>query len=432
MDTYFHEKYLNNCNIAYEPIELLFNGNPNFGKRCSTMIYRNGQGVDNLHLNISLPALPEGATWVPNAIFKIIKGIEYQIGGTTVKKLDWVGNYIDMLKNGYNMTTLTNLGLVKQLNSLIPHDLYIPLPYIMGKNFPLLLHKLTSHDVRIIIEFDTLKNLVQPGEHIVSYNGNYIGNNQIYMTNANIMVNYLFINDNDKHFLDQVEEVTYDVDTVTSTMNQSYGTNLKFALNSQNLYDVYAYAIDNADTSNINDNIKNIKLQYNGFDSTSPLKPLHTLILTWLDSNTDCGLPIHYLPFHKMNTPNVANKGLINTVHIVTTCESPANICIMTVHKEQFIIKNGIGFFVDGYDYYSDVNWINNIHPLPPIAPIAPIPPVIPFQAPHDNSMNMNINTHPFPMEICEEEKNDTFDQDDIDHEKNNFDNDCIILDISI
>lgn len=427
MDKHFHEKYLNNCNIAYEPIELPFNGNPNFGKRCSTPIYHNGQGVDNLHLNISIPALPEGTTWVPNAIFKIIKWIEYQIGGTTVKKLDWVGNYIDMLKNGYNMTTLTNLGLVKQLNSLIPHDLYIPLPYIMGKNFPLLLHKLSFHDVRIILEFDTLKNLVQSGEHVVSHNGNYIGNNQIYMTDANIMAKYLFINDNDKHFLDQVEEITYNVDTITTTMNQSYGTNSKFTLNSKNLYDVYAYTIDNADTNNIHDNIKNIKLQYNGFDSTSPLKPLHTLILTWLDSNTDCGLPIHYLPFHKMNTPHVTNKGLIDAVHMITTCESPSNICTITTHKEQFIIKNEIGFFVDGYDYYSDINWLNNIQPLPPIAPI---PPVIPFQSPCDN--NTNMDTCSIPMEICSDGNNDTFDQDDIDHDINNFDNDCAILDISI
>lgn len=63
-------------------IESLFSGNPNFGKRCSIWICRNGAGIDQMILKIVLPELPNGVFYKKYIIYDLIKNITMWIGGT--------------------------------------------------------------------------------------------------------------------------------------------------------------------------------------------------------------------------------------------------------------------------------------------------------------------------------------------------------------
>ena len=374
MDPYFHQKYFNNYTITNEPIEMCFSGTSGFGKKVACLLHKNGMGIDKLYLNISLPVLPEGVTWVPNAIFKIIRNLKYNIGGETVKMFNWVGIYIDLLENGYNTTTLNTLGLQKQLDPIISHDLYIPLPYIIAKNFPLIISKLTAHEVRVFVEYELLRNLVcSSNEFDINVNGDYMGNHKVEFYQADLMVDYLFTTHEGYNFLEKVEEVTYDIVTNNTLMESTLHNfqNFKASLNPKNIYNVFTYSY-NHDNNMITNNVKELHLQCNGHNLTSPLKPLHTLVLTWLNSSLDCGIHVHYLPFNNMSVHGWV-KGLIDTLKLHIKFIQSSDVGIITSHKEQFQIKNGCGYFVQGYNYYNDTNWFNNVqihHPY--IAPPLP------------------------------------------------------------
>lgn len=69
-------------------IEQYFSSVPNFSKKASCHISRNGDGVGRIILKIELPNLPDGVKYKYDCVYDLLKMIELYIGGSHFFKYD--------------------------------------------------------------------------------------------------------------------------------------------------------------------------------------------------------------------------------------------------------------------------------------------------------------------------------------------------------
>ncbi len=146
--------------------------NANFGKKGHSVIYRHGDYIDDIYLDIKLPVLSENKSYVNNLGYKIIKWVTLEIGGV---KIDSYPGSLMMIKeqltNGQlptNKHTFTQsvvenavLGDWSHKGTSVDEDgkpcinLIVPLRF-----FQIPLYALKHHDVRIYVEFENVQNCV--------------------------------------------------------------------------------------------------------------------------------------------------------------------------------------------------------------------------------------------------------------------------------
>ena len=85
--TFFKVVYRRHTNFSMESIEQTFNGFPDFGKKVTCPISRNGDLVHRIYLQAELPSA--GTAWAGH---KLIKSVEVEIGGQRIDKhyADWL------------------------------------------------------------------------------------------------------------------------------------------------------------------------------------------------------------------------------------------------------------------------------------------------------------------------------------------------------
>ena len=178
--TFFKVVYRRHTNFAMEAIEQTYNGNPDFGKKVSTTISRNGDLIYHTYVQISLPSvsIPAGGRfrWLNSLGHILLKSIQIEIGGQQIDKHygDWLHIWSELSqkaghKNGYdkmigNVPVLTSMydNPTASLNSLIvpAYTLYVPLEFWFCRNpgLALPLIALQYHEVKINIEFTDAKS----------------------------------------------------------------------------------------------------------------------------------------------------------------------------------------------------------------------------------------------------------------------------------
>src|SRR4029078_2656137 len=86
--TFFKVVYRRHTNFAVEPIELSMNGNPDFGRRLSVVITRNGDLITQTYIMVRLERIVpcDGAkfAWVHRIGYALLKNIEVTIGGSRI------------------------------------------------------------------------------------------------------------------------------------------------------------------------------------------------------------------------------------------------------------------------------------------------------------------------------------------------------------
>ena len=85
-----HKRY---ANFSMESIPLVFNSNPNFGKKISCHIDRKGDILTDLLLEVKLPALSNGISWVNGIGHHLIQKVELEIAGEIVDTIH--GQFLD-------------------------------------------------------------------------------------------------------------------------------------------------------------------------------------------------------------------------------------------------------------------------------------------------------------------------------------------------
>ena len=199
--TFFKVVYRRHTNFSMESIEQTFNGNPDWGKKVSCTISRNGDLIHRVYLQTTLPEvnLTSGATaptangsnlfefnWVNWVGHQLIKNVEVEIGGQRIDKHygEWLHLWNELtqqpgLAEGYarmagNVTALVtpNRAIqspggqgpgVDQGYKFPKTTLYIPLQFWFCRNpgLALPLIALQYHEVKINVEFNDLDKCAQ-------------------------------------------------------------------------------------------------------------------------------------------------------------------------------------------------------------------------------------------------------------------------------
>jgi hypothetical protein len=101
--TFFKQLYRRHSNFAMESIEQTFNGVANFGKRVTCTIARNGDLINKIYLQVTLPSVNASDlvygeddaynfSWVPGVGQALIRQVEIEIGGQLIDRQygDWM------------------------------------------------------------------------------------------------------------------------------------------------------------------------------------------------------------------------------------------------------------------------------------------------------------------------------------------------------
>ena len=143
--TFFKAVYRRYTNFTIEAIPLQFLYKPDFGKRVTCMISRNGDLIGKMYIVIDLPAIPEFRdddiikfAWVRKIGYAIIKQVEIEIGDALIDRQygDWLNIWSELTtSNYYDINAM--IGNVKELieptNGKRSYRLYIPLQFWFNK-----------------------------------------------------------------------------------------------------------------------------------------------------------------------------------------------------------------------------------------------------------------------------------------------------------
>jgi hypothetical protein len=218
--TFWKSVYRRCTNFSIESIEQIFSGDADFGKRVSCTISRNGDLINQVFLEVELPALltsylddPTGGAGdysqiaYTNAIgHALISAVEVDIGGQRMDKQygTWLEIWNELTitaekEAGYNqMIGKQNADIGLKNTANIARIYFVPLQFWFNRNpgLALPLIALQYHELKINIEFrpvmECLVALKNDGDRITSGNGGIPGNGFTLSSDgrANIHFNY--------------------------------------------------------------------------------------------------------------------------------------------------------------------------------------------------------------------------------------------------
>lgn len=215
--TFFKVVYRRHTNFAMEVIEHTLSGNPDFGRRASVTITRNGDLITNMYLRVELDQVVsrDGAGrfgWVRRLGHALINSVEVEIGGAKIDKQ--YGTWLDiwyelthtsMKERGYDIMIgdvpeLTSLDLPNVSTLVVKprYTMYIPLQFWFCRNVGLALPliSLQYHEVRLHFEFTSAERLCVKSTDFIA--------DQIRMREASLLVDYIYLDSEERRRYAQV------------------------------------------------------------------------------------------------------------------------------------------------------------------------------------------------------------------------------------
>ena len=184
--TFFKVVYRRHTNFSMEAIAQTFNGTPDFGRKVSATIARNGDLIHKCYLQVTLPGLAANrSAYVPYVGHRLINNVELEIGGQRIDKHygEWLYIWSELTETeGHRSAFDTMVGQTGDVGGAADEDndaaksttglqnvestaipsatLYIPLQFWFCRNAGLALPliALQYHEVKINVEFETLAN----------------------------------------------------------------------------------------------------------------------------------------------------------------------------------------------------------------------------------------------------------------------------------
>lgn len=214
--TFWKSVYRRHTNHAVESVQNTFSGNPDFGKKITATISRNGDLVSNMYLEVTLPPIAQlggfPASYVNNVGLALIRSVEIEIGGSRIDKT--YGEFMhmtnqlslpaekkagyDKMVGGYGIIDESDHAVVDSLN-VTGGTYYIPLQFWFcngnpGSALPLI--ALQYHEVRVSIELRKLSELVRfdTATHV----GSSVGPSDYSISDASLYVDYVFLDTDER------------------------------------------------------------------------------------------------------------------------------------------------------------------------------------------------------------------------------------------
>lgn len=210
--TFFKIVYRRHTNFAIESIEQTLTGLVNFSKKTRCTISRNGDLIQRMILQITLPALSQSqnsASWVGyvNSIgHALIRNATISIGGQMIDKHygEWLEIWNELTvseehRNGFNESIGKYESDVSlETNATSAKTYYIPLQFWFNRNSGLALPiiALQYHDVVIDLELRSLKELVRSDVSIDAPVDS--DNNLANITDASLWVDFVYLDTDER------------------------------------------------------------------------------------------------------------------------------------------------------------------------------------------------------------------------------------------
>ena len=184
--TYFKIVYKRHTNFSQEEIRQNFLQQPDFGKRVTCSVSKNGDLMEKTYLCVTLPEIPKSystdntinqdenfdhlvkCAWVRKVGYQLINNIEFELNGRLISK--HYGEYMCLKNEMFGSTDENFNKLIGDIDSMTsytngkdPYKLYIPLQFWFCKSscnaLPLL--SLSYSDIKVNVEFNDWNKLIK-------------------------------------------------------------------------------------------------------------------------------------------------------------------------------------------------------------------------------------------------------------------------------
>jgi hypothetical protein len=207
--TFFKVVYRRHTNFSLETIEHTLGGNPDFGRKATVTVTRNGDLATKMYLRVVLNSLTSASNWayVRRLGHALLKSVELGVGGSKIDKQ--YGVWMDVWHEltvaagqvrGYNkmigdVSDLTDMALTHG-----EYTMYIPLQFWFCRNTGLALPliALQYHEVRVHFEFTAASELVR-----YATTGSTSAP-AVTMKDASLLVDYVYLDSEERRRFAQV------------------------------------------------------------------------------------------------------------------------------------------------------------------------------------------------------------------------------------
>jgi len=192
--SFFKSIYKRHTNFSMEPIKQMFTEIPDFGKKVTCIIDKKADLLNDIILEVELPALVNDVSWANGIGYAMLDYVELQLGGEMIDKIS--GTLLDAW-----MELSTQLGIKNILYTMISKSitfnkntqtgskkLLIPLPFWFTRSIEraLPLIALQYIDIKIIVKFKSFdKCWFKLTDSIPPAN--------ISIINASLICNYIYL-----------------------------------------------------------------------------------------------------------------------------------------------------------------------------------------------------------------------------------------------
>jgi hypothetical protein len=247
--TFFKVVYRRHTNFAIEAIQQTFNGTAGYGQTVNCQISRNGDLINRVYLQVSLPKLTATATttaihagtrYVNYVGLRLIKSVLIEIGGQQIDKhySDWLYIWNELsLPRGKRYGYDTMVGADKDFTTYNDTTLYIPLEFWFCRNVGLALPliALQYHEVKIKIDFETKANCAFVAVNDATTNEALADPANVpNITDMSLWVDYIFLDTDERRRFAQlsheylIEQLQF---TGTETLNNNTTNRIKLNFN---------------------------------------------------------------------------------------------------------------------------------------------------------------------------------------------------------
>jgi hypothetical protein len=265
--TFFKVVYRRHTNFSVESIEQTFNGSPDFGKKVTVTVSRNGDLITNCYLQATLPALAadgSGQNWSAEIGHALIKSVEVEIGGQRIDKQysDWLSIWQQLTQESSAAGAYANMIGDVAANSdsstaaFSAYTVYVPLQFWFNRNpgLALPLISLQYHEVKFNIEFAALADCST-------------GIASASLGDTSLFIDYVYLDTDERRRFAQTSH-EYLIEQLQFTGDESItGTNNKIKLNFNHPVKCLVWAVKAGAAANfVYTGITSAKLQLNGHD----------------------------------------------------------------------------------------------------------------------------------------------------------------------
>ena len=249
--TFFKVVYRRHTNFAIEAIQQTFNGTAGYGQTVNCQISRNGDLINRVYLQVTLPKIDgthtdlyAGTRYVNYVGLRLIKSVLIEIGGQQIDKhySDWLYIWNELsLPRGKRYGYDTMVGADKDITSFNDTTLYIPLEFWFCRNVGLALPliALQYHEVKIKIDFETKNNCLmtlkaESDTTTEAYNTSQTANTIKELMDVSLWVDYIFLDTDERRRFAQlsheylIEQLQF---TGTETLANATTTRVKLNFN---------------------------------------------------------------------------------------------------------------------------------------------------------------------------------------------------------